>query len=77
MHPDDLNKIWVCHECKSISIYHADKELHAETKGHRRFTVFDIASGRMIKNEKSKATGEFTTSITWTQKEARARMIAT
>jgi hypothetical protein len=59
MHPDDLNKAWVCHQCKSIFIYNSDKEYHSGTLGHHGFAVFNIASGRMIRNEKSDVTGEF------------------
>jgi hypothetical protein len=35
MHQDDLKAIWICHECKTLFIFHSDAEDHKYLSGHK------------------------------------------
>jgi hypothetical protein len=35
MHPDDLKAIWICHECRTVFIFHSDVEDHKDLSGHK------------------------------------------
>jgi hypothetical protein len=35
MHPDDLNAIWICHECKIKFVFHSDVEDHKNSTDHK------------------------------------------
>jgi hypothetical protein len=35
MHPDDLKTIWICHECRTVFIFHSDVEDHTDLTGHK------------------------------------------
>jgi hypothetical protein len=35
MHPDDLKAIWICHECRTVFIFHSDVEDHTDLTGHK------------------------------------------
>jgi hypothetical protein len=35
MHPDDLNAIWICHECRIVFVFHSDVEDHMDLSGHK------------------------------------------
>jgi len=38
MHPDDLNYIWICEECKTRFSFTSDIEEHKTNTGHRSIT---------------------------------------
>jgi hypothetical protein len=35
MHPDDLKAIWICHECRTVFVFHSDIEDHKDLSGHK------------------------------------------
>lgn len=35
MHPDDLKAIWVCHECRTMFVFHSDIDDHKDLTGHK------------------------------------------
>jgi hypothetical protein len=35
MHPDDLKAIWICHECRTLFVFHSDVEDHTDLSGHK------------------------------------------
>jgi hypothetical protein len=35
MHPDDLKAIWICHECRTVFIFHSDVEDHKDLSRHK------------------------------------------
>jgi hypothetical protein len=35
MHPDDLKAIWICHECRTMFVFHSDIEDHKVLTGHK------------------------------------------
>jgi hypothetical protein len=35
MHPDDLKAIWICHECKTVFVFHSDIDDHKNLTGHK------------------------------------------
>ena len=35
MHPDDLKAIWICHECRTVFVFHSDVEDHKGLSGHK------------------------------------------
>jgi hypothetical protein len=35
MHPDDLKAIWICHECRTVFVFHTDIEDHKDLRGHK------------------------------------------
>ena len=35
MHPDDLKAIWICHECRTMFVFHSDIEDHKILTGHK------------------------------------------
>jgi hypothetical protein len=42
MHPEDLKMIWICQECDSHFIFHADVSDHKAQTGHVRITKVDM-----------------------------------
>jgi hypothetical protein len=42
MHPEDLKMIWICQECDSHFIFHADVTDHKEQTGHTKVTKADM-----------------------------------
>jgi hypothetical protein len=48
MHPDDLNVIWICHECKSKFVFNSDVEQHRARSAHLLIQKYDLFSGRLI-----------------------------
>jgi hypothetical protein len=48
MHPDDLNFLWTCHECKSSFIFQSDVDDHKENTGHSELSKFDLLSGKLL-----------------------------
>jgi hypothetical protein len=42
MHPEDLKMIWICQECDSHFIFHADVSDHMTQTGHTRITKADM-----------------------------------
>jgi hypothetical protein len=48
MHSDDLNNMWVCHQCKMRFIFIADMEDHRATTGHSNLTKYDLLSGELV-----------------------------
>ena len=42
MHPEDLKMIWICQECDSHFIFHADVSDHRAQTGHARITKVDM-----------------------------------
>lgn len=42
MHPEDLKMIWICQECDSHFIFHADVSDHRAQTGHTRITKVDM-----------------------------------
>jgi hypothetical protein len=34
MHPDDLKAIWICHECRTVFIFHSDIDDHKDSTSH-------------------------------------------
>jgi hypothetical protein len=42
MHPEDLKMIWICQECDSHFIFHADVIDHKAQTGHIRITKVDM-----------------------------------
>lgn len=42
MHPEDLKMIWICRECDSHFIFHADVIDHKEQTGHTKVTKVDM-----------------------------------
>jgi hypothetical protein len=35
MHPDDLKAIWICHECRTVFVFHSDIDDHKDLTGHK------------------------------------------
>jgi len=35
MYPDDLKAIWICHECRTVFIFHSDVDDHKDSIGHK------------------------------------------
>ncbi|MDQ3836085.1 MAG: hypothetical protein M3270_04030 [Thermoproteota archaeon] len=35
MHPDDLEAIWICHECKIKFFFNSDVQDHKDSTGHK------------------------------------------
>jgi hypothetical protein len=35
MHPDDLKAIWICHECRTVFLFHSDIDDHKDLSGHK------------------------------------------
>jgi hypothetical protein len=35
MKPDDLEAIWICHECRTVFIFHNDIDDHEDSTGHK------------------------------------------
>jgi hypothetical protein len=35
MHPDDLKAIWICHECRTVFIFHSDVDDHKQLSSHK------------------------------------------
>jgi hypothetical protein len=35
MHPDDLKAIWICHECRTVFVFHSDIDDHTDLTGHK------------------------------------------
>jgi hypothetical protein len=35
MHPDDLKTIWICHECRTVFVFHSDIDDHKDLSGHK------------------------------------------
>lgn len=50
LHPDDLNKAWVCHKCRRLFVFRDDRKRHAQISGHHTFAVFDLNTGKLVKN---------------------------
>jgi len=48
MHPDDLNAIWLCHECKSTFVFHSDVDEHKITTQHSQIEKYDLVSGELL-----------------------------
>ena len=48
MHPDDLNSIWMCHECASSFVFRSDVDDHKEKTGHSLLSKFDLLSGKLL-----------------------------
>ena len=42
MHPEDQKMIWICQECESHFIFHADVCEHRAQTGHTRITKVDM-----------------------------------
>jgi hypothetical protein len=38
MHPDDLKAIWICHECRTLVVFHSDIDGHKDSTGHKLIT---------------------------------------
>jgi hypothetical protein len=36
MHPDDLKAIWICHECRTIFVFHSDIDDHKNLTRHEK-----------------------------------------
>jgi hypothetical protein len=48
MHPDDLNALWICLECKCTFIFHSDIEDHKAKTGHSPTEKYDLVSGELL-----------------------------
>jgi hypothetical protein len=48
MHPDDLNAIWLCQECKCSFVFHSDVEDHKVKTGHTPIEKYDLVSGELL-----------------------------
>lgn len=54
MQNEDLRNAWLCHECSSMFVFESDKEEHTKVSGHENFAVFEIESGKLLRNEGAK-----------------------
>ena len=43
MHPDDLNTMWLCCECRRNFLFHSDVEDHKREFNHSRVVLYDIS----------------------------------
>ncbi len=48
MHPDDLNRIWICHECKCSFVFRSDVDDHKSKSGHLEIEKYDLTSGKLL-----------------------------
>jgi hypothetical protein len=48
MHQDDLKAIWICHECKTLFIFHSDAEDHKYLSGHKMIEKMMISSAETL-----------------------------
>ena len=46
MHPDDLNTMWVCCQCRSNFLFHSDVEDHKKEFNHSRVMLCNIPETR-------------------------------
>jgi hypothetical protein len=44
MHQDDLKAIWICHECRTVFLFHSDVDDHNDLTGHRLIEKVMISS---------------------------------
>jgi hypothetical protein len=48
MHPEDLNTIWICHECRSSFVFYSDVEDHKTKMSHSTIEKYDLVSGKLL-----------------------------
>jgi len=51
MHPNDLNKIWLCNECGSVFIFHSDVENHMQIRNHSAISMRELESGELLSKQ--------------------------
>jgi hypothetical protein len=48
MHPEDLKVIWICRQCGSSFVFHADVDNHTEQTGHSNMQKNNLLSNKII-----------------------------
>jgi hypothetical protein len=48
-HPKDFDILWVCADCGTSSLWHADIEEHKAKNDHHNVAEFDLDTGKLLR----------------------------